>query len=259
MPEKTFLNYQFQPCTKPNAQTMLFLHGLFGDMNNLGSIARLFTENYHILRVDLRNHGGSFHSDEMNYNVMAKDLRDLLHHLNLTDVIVIGHSMGGKAAMTLSHIAPELVNKLVVIDIAPVQNPLNRHDEIFEGLFAVKVSQAQTRQAAQQAMQGLISPEEQPFLLKGFAPNSSDRFRFNLSVLKAQYQHIMGWQKVHFDKPTLFIKGANSNYIQAKDTAEILAQFPQATSFVVANANHWVHAERPETVARAITKFLEKN
>ncbi|ANF70676.1 acyl-CoA esterase [[Haemophilus] ducreyi] len=260
MSKKMYLNYQFQPAIQqPNAQTMLFLHGLFGDMNNLGIIARKFAEKFNILRVDLRNHGRSFHSEQMNYSLMAQDLIDLLTYLNITEVIVVGHSMGGKTAMTLAHMAPELIDKLVVIDIAPVSNPLNRHDNIFEGLFAVKASQALTRQQAQQAMQNLINEQEQPFLLKSFDAQSSERFRFNLSALKAQYPYLMDWQEVFFDKPTLFIKGADSDYIQAKDTATILAQFPQAISFIVANANHWVHVEKPDAVVRAITKFLNKD
>ena len=259
MIKKIYLNYQFQPASRQTqVQTMVFLHGLFGDMNNLGIIARAFAEQFNILRVDLRNHGQSFHADEMTYALMAQDLRDLLHYLKLTDTIAIGHSMGGKAAMALADLAPELVAKLVVIDIAPVANPTDRHDNIFKGLFAVKEAQARNRQEAQKAMQGFIAEAEQPFLLKGFDAGSPERFRFNLSVLKTQYSNIMGWEPVFFDKPTLFIKGGRSDYIQAEHSRTILAQFPKATSFVVAGANHWVHAEKPETVVRAIQKFLDK-
>lgn len=259
MTAQTYLNYQFQPANqKENAPTMVFLHGLFGDLNNLGVIARAFADEFNILRVDLRNHGSSFHSDEMSYPLMAQDLRDLLVHLNLTACIVIGHSMGGKTAMTLANIAPELVAKLVVIDIAPVANPTHRHDNIFKGLFAVKAARPATRQQAKTVMAEFIPNEgEQQFMLKAFSPESPDYFRFNLTSLKANYLNIMGWEKVFFDKPMLFIKGGQSDYIQAKDTADILAQFPQAKSFVVANANHWVHAEKPETVVRAVQKFLE--
>ena len=96
-------------------------------------------------------------------------------------------------------------------------------------------------------------------MLKAFDPQKPDYFRFNLTGIKANYLNIMDWQAVYFDKPTLFIKGGASDYIQAKDTQTILEQFPKATSFVVANAHHWVHAEKPETVVRAIQKFLEKN
>lgn len=261
MTSKHLLNHLFQPATKnPNAQTMVFLHGLFGDMNNLGIIARNFADQFNILRVDLRNHGASFHADEMNYTLMAEDLKNLLLILKLSNVIVIGHSMGGKTAMTLAHIAPELIDKLVVIDIAPTTNPTHRHDANFAGLFAVKEAKPANRQEAKKVLSQFVKDEgEQQFMLKAFDPQKPDYFRFNLTSIKANYLNIMDWQAVYFDKPTLFIKGGASDYIQAKDTETILAQFPKATSFVVANAHHWVHAEKPETVVRAIQKFLEKN
>lgn len=260
MTEKTSLNYQFQPASiNTDSPTMVFLHGLFGDMNNLGIIARQFSEQFNILRVDLRNHGQSFHSDEMNYTLMAQDLQDLLERLNLVNNIVIGHSMGGKTAMTLANIAPNLVTKLVVIDIAPTVNPTHRHDNHFAGLFAVKIAQPTTRQQAKTILAQYVKDEgEQQFMLKAFDPQKPDFFRFNLTAIKTNYENLMDWSNVFFDKPTLFIKGGASDYIQVKDTETILAQFPNAKSFVVANAQHWVHAEKPETVARAIQAFLER-
>lgn len=236
---------------------MLFLHGLFGDLNNLGIIARAFAEDYAILRLDLRNHGQSFHSDEMNYQRMAEDVRDLLVSLNLSQVIVVGHSMGGKTAMKLADLSPDLVAKLVVIDIAPVSYPPHRHDSIFAGLFAVKATKPSNRQQAKiEIAKGIKDEGVQQFMLKSFDPNSPDSFKFNLSGLKANYENIMDWQPVKVDKPTLFIKGELSDYLQEKDTQTILAQFPQARSFVVSNADHWVHAEKPDAVIRAIRKFL---
>lgn len=259
MTDTALLNYQYQTITESNAKTMVFLHGLFGDMNNLGIIARAFAESFNILRVDLRNHGQSFHADEMNYLLMAQDLKRLLEHLQLKNCIIVGHSMGGKTAMTLAHIAPELVEKLVVIDIAPVANPTHRHNNNFAGLFAVKNAKPETRQTAKNILAEYVKDEgEQQFMLKAFDPKKADYFRFNLTAIKANYENLMGWQPVFFDKPTLFIKGSASDYVQAKDTDAVLAQFPQAQLFVVANAQHWVHAEKPETVVRAIQKFLDK-
>lgn len=260
MADKIYLHYQFQQASNPSdsaAKTMVVLHGLFGDFNNLGVIARAFSTNYSILKVDLRNHGQSFHSDEMDYPLMAQDLRDLLLHLHIQDAIVIGHSMGGKTAMTLAHIAPELVERLVVIDIAPVAYPPHRHDDIFAGLFAVKAAKPASRIEARNAITQAIPNEGiQQFMLKSFDPQSPESFKFNLSGLKQNYPHLMGWQEVFVDKPTLFIKGALSDYLQDKDTPRILTQFPQAKSFIVSNADHWVHAEKPEAVIRAIQKFL---
>lgn len=253
-----FLHYQFQAHpTTPDAPVMLFIHGLFGDMNNLGIIARAFSDTYSILRVDLRNHGSSFHSAQMDYDLMAQDVAQLLDHLQINSVIAVGHSMGGKTAMTLAQIAPQKVEKLIVIDIAPLAYPNNRHESVFNALFAVKAAKPANRQAARVIMEHHIDDENtRLFMLKSFDADSADFFRFNLSGLRANYDSLMGWNEVSVDLPTLFIKGGLSDYIQAKDTATILRQFPQAKSFVIANAQHWVHAEKPEAVVRAITRFL---
>ena len=257
--EKNYLNYQFQKAAlfSETSQTMVFIHGLFGDLNNLGIIARAFTGQFNILRVDLRNHGQSFHSDQMNYQQMAEDLRDLLHHLSIQNAILIGHSMGGKTAMTLADLAPELVERLVVIDIAPVAYQLNRHDNIFAGLFAVKSAKPENRQNAKIEIAKEIKDEGvQQFMLKSFDPKSPESFKFNLSGLHKNYANLMGWQSVSVNKPTLFIKGELSDYLQEKDTQTVLSQFPQAKLFIVSNADHWVHAEKPDAVIRAIQKFL---
>lgn len=261
MTENHQLHYQYQSLPvgidTQNQPTLLFLHGLFGDLNNLGVIAKHFADQYPILRVDLRNHGRSFHSPQMNYLAMAEDLKQLLINLNLDNVIVIGHSMGGKAAMMLAYIAPEIIAKLVVIDIAPVSYIGERHQNVFAGLFAAKSAKPINRQQAKFSLQKHISDEPTlQFMLKYFDPNAAEYFRFNLTSLYNNYQHIMGWTPVLVDKPTLFIRGGLSNYIQEQDTNTILTQFPQATSFTINGAGHLVHALKPDAVVRAIKKFL---
>lgn len=235
---------------------MVFLHGLFGDLNNLGVIARAFSEQYAILRVDLRNHGQSFHSHEMNYSLMAQDLNDLLQHLGISQTIVIGHSMGGKTALAFAALAPHLVEKLVVIDIAPVAYQGNRHENIFAGLLAVKAAKPSTRQQAKKEIaKGIQDEGIQQFMLKSFDPQSPDSFKFNLVALQQNYSALMDWQPVKVECPTLFIKGELSDYLQQKDTETVLTQCPNAKLFVVSNVDHWVHAEKPEAVIRAIQKF----
>lgn len=254
------LNYQFHQPLSSNGEspkTLVFLHGLFGDLNNLSGIARAFGDRYAILKIDLRNHGRSFHHSDMNYHLMAEDVLAVLEHLELKSVILIGHSMGGKTAMATAALAPERVEKLVVIDIAPVTYTQNRHETFFAGLFAVSQAKPQNRIEAKHIMAEHIADEAiQQFMLKSFDINSPEHFLFNLSALKANYQNLMGWRDIFFEKPTLFIKGANSDYIQEKERTTILRQFPQAKSFVVANADHWVHAEKPEAVVRAVERFL---
>lgn len=254
------LNHQFQAATSPksdNPATMVFIHGLFGDLNNLGMIARAFSEEYNTLKVDLRNHGQSFHNNSMTVADLAADLKRLVSHLNLQNLILVGHSLGGKTAMTFAHIAPELVQKLVVIDIAPVKYTENRHDANFAGLFAVRDSQAENRQQAKKVFLDYIPDENVvQFMLKSFDANAPERFKFNLSGLYKNYANAMDWQEVHVSTPTLFIKGANSNYMLPAYTAQTVAQFPNAKVKVIANTDHWVHAEKPDAVIRAIREFI---
>lgn len=255
------LNYQFHQAKQPiNETALVFIHGLFGDMNNLGVIARAFSDNYPILRVDLRNHGQSFHSEEMNYELMAQDLHALVCQLGLKKLILIGHSMGGKTAMKFTALFPEFVEKLIVIDIAPRAYGNQGHQDVFKGLFAVKAARPQTRQAAKPILESEIAdPAVVQFMLKSFEPQAADCFRFNVTALYRNYAHLMNWQNVQVATPTLFIKGGDSAYIQPQYSNEILAQFPNATSFTINGAGHWVHAEKPEFVIRAIERFLNKN
>lgn len=261
MSNPQLLNFQFHQAKQGlHHPTLVFIHGLFGDMNNLGVIARAFSEDYNILRIDLRNHGQSFHSESMNYDLMAEDVYTLIAHLKLEKVILIGHSMGGKTAMKLTALHPEIVEKLIVIDIAPIAYGNKGHQDVFQGLFAVKNQKPESRQQAKPILEQEISdPSVVQFMLKSFEPNSPEFFRFNLTALFANYENLMDWQDVYVTTPTLFIKGGDSSYIKPQDSARILAQFPHATSFTINGCGHWVHAEKPEFVIRAINRFLNKN
>ncbi|WP_109079156.1 alpha/beta fold hydrolase [Aggregatibacter kilianii] len=254
------LNFQFNELKQAiNKPVLVFIHGLFGDMNNLGVIARAFSDDYSILRIDLRNHGLSFHSEEMNYDLMAEDVFEVIQSLDIREVILMGHSMGGKTVMVLAANFPDLVKGLVVIDIAPIAYGEHRHDDVFSGLFAVKNAQPHSRQEAKPILAQYLQDESvQQFMLKSFEPASTERFRFNLTALKRNYLNLMGWQTRHIPQPCLFIKGGNSSYILPEYTDRILAQCPQATSFTINGSDHWVHAEKPQFVIRAITNFLNK-
>lgn len=261
MRNTTLLNYDYQAARNPKgktAQTMLFIHGLFGDLNNLGVISRAFADDYNILRVDLRNHGQSFHSDEMTLPLMADDIYRVVHSLNLNNLLVVGHSLGGKTAMTFTHYYPNLVEKLVVIDIAPVAYKQNRHVQTFAGLFAVRDAKPQSRQQAKEVISQVIQEEGVwQFMLKSFDPQSPEYFKFNLSSLEKNYPKVMGWEKVSVQQPTLFIKGANSDYLLREYTQETVEQFPKSKVHVISNASHWVHAEKSEAVIQAIREFIE--
>ncbi|WON78960.1 esterase [Serratia sp. UGAL515B_01] len=252
------LHYQLLPQEVSTTATLpiVLIHGLFGNLDNLGVLARDLSQHYDVLKVDLRNHGLSPHSTEMTYRAMAEDLLTLLNALRIDKAIIIGHSMGGKAAMALTAIAPERIEKLIVIDIAPVAYNTRRHDRIFAALQAVSDAGITQRQQAALLMRQYLDEEGViQFLLKSFHAGT---WRFNLPVLIEQYENIIGWQDIPpWPRPALFIRGGLSPYVQDNYREGIIRQFPQARAHVVAGTGHWVHAEKPESVLRVIRRFLD--
>ncbi|HCR3763089.1 esterase [Citrobacter freundii] len=240
-----------------NNSPIVLVHGLFGSLDNLGILARDLVTDYDIIQVDMRNHGLSPRSPEMNYPAMAQDLLDTLDDRQIEKAIFIGHSMGGKAVMALTALAPERVERLVAIDIAPVDYHVRRHDEIFAAINAVTDAQASSRQQAASVMRQHLQEEGViQFLLKSFVDGE---WRFNVPVLWDQYPHIVGWETIPaWEHPALFIPGGNSPYVTEAYREQLLAQFPQARAHVIAGAGHWVHAEKPEAVLRAIRRYLSQ-
>ncbi|STR72255.1 Esterase ybfF [Raoultella ornithinolytica] len=250
------LNSRTQSAQNPhNNSPVVLVHGLFGSLDNLGILARDLVNDYDILQVDMRNHGLSPRSPEMTYAAMAQDLIDTLDDRQIEKATFIGHSMGGKAVMALTALAPERIAGLVAIDIAPVDYHVRRHDEIFNAINAVTDAGAASRQQAATVMRQHLQEEGViQFLLKSFVDG---QWRFNVPVLWDQYPHIVGWQTVPaWPHPTLFIPGGNSPYVTDEYRDTLLAQFPQARAHVIAGAGHWVHAEKPEAVLRAIRRYL---
>ena len=240
-----------------NNSPIVLVHGLFGSLDNLGILARDLVTDHDIIQVDMRNHGLSPRSPEMNYPAMAQDLLDTLDDRQIEKAIFIGHSMGGKAVMALTALAPERVERLVAIDIAPVDYHVRRHDEIFAAINAVTDAQASSRQQAASVMRQHLQEEGViQFLLKSFVDGE---WRFNVPVLWDQYPHIVGWETIPaWEHPALFIPGGNSPYVTEAYREQLLAQFPQARAHVIAGSGHWVHAEKPEAVLRAIRRYLSE-
>ncbi|MFY2738793.1 esterase [Pseudocitrobacter faecalis] len=238
-----------------NNSPIMLVHGLFGSLDNLGVLARDLVTDHDILQVDMRNHGLSPRADEMNYPAMAQDLLDTLDAHNIEKATVIGHSMGGKAVMALTALAPERIEHLVAIDIAPVGYHVRRHDEIFAAINAVTRAGVSSRQQAATVMREFLAEEGViQFLLKSFVDGE---WRFNVPVLWDQYPHIVGWETIPaWDQPALFIPGGNSPYVTEAYRDDLLSQFPQARAHVIAGAGHWVHAEKPDAVLRAIRRYL---
>ncbi|MRT47630.1 MULTISPECIES: esterase [Enterobacteriaceae] len=250
------LNSRAQSAQNPhNNSPVILVHGLFGSLDNLGILARDLVSDHDVVQVDMRNHGLSPRSPEMSYAAMAQDLIDTLDDRQIEKATFIGHSMGGKAVMALSAVAADRIDGLVAIDIAPVDYHVRRHDEIFAAINAVTEAAATSRQQAAAVMREHLQEEGViQFLLKSFVDG---QWRFNVPVLWEQYPHIVGWEPIPaWPHPALFIPGGNSPYVTDAYRDTLLAQFPQARAHVIAGAGHWVHAEKPEAVLRAIRRYL---
>lgn len=251
------LNYKEQG----NGDPLILIHGLFGNLDNLGLLARQFENDYRVISVDLRNHGQSFQSDEHNYHALASDVIHLLEHLSISSAHIIGHSMGGKVAMAIADIKPSLLASLVVLDMSPVAYPERKHDAVFSGLQQlIKTPPASRKEADTILARSIVDPGVRQFLSKSLYKNGDHlALRFNVSALFNNYSHIIGWNKISpFDGHVLFVKGQNSDYIIAEYQQDIMTQFPNAKAHVVNCTGHWLHAEKPDIIFRVINRFIEK-
>lgn len=234
---------------------ILLIHGLFGSLDNLGVLARGLKDAGPLIQVDVRNHGLSPRADEMSYRAMAQDMLDTLDAHHIDRVAVIGHSMGGKIAMAMSALAPQRLERLVMIDIAPVDYQTRRHDEIFAAIRAVSDAGVRLRSEAAQVMRAHIKEEGViQFILKSF---QEGEWRFNVPALWENYATISGWEAVPaWPHPALFIRGGESPYLDNQYRDALLRQFPAASAYVISGAGHWVHAEKPDAVLRSVRRFF---
>ncbi len=252
------LNYTKSTCDNANAPYLVLIHGLFGSLENLNVLARGLKDDFHIINIDVINHGKSAHRSQIDYPSMAQDVIDTLDDLHIKTAIFVGHSMGGKIAMQLALSNPQLVDKLVVLDIAPVTyNP--RHQDVFAGLNAVDLNKITSRNDADKHMAPHINEiGVRQFLLKSLVKlDMHFAWRFNLRDLIASYSSILATPEGSpYNGPTLFIKGGNSDYITQNHRSDILALFPQSRAKVIAGAGHWLHAEKPVAIIKSINDFV---
>lgn len=239
---------------------MIILHGLFGSADNWFSIAKELEKDFTLYLVDQRNHGDSPHSDEWNYKVMAEDIKELMEEEGIEKAFFMGHSMGGKTVMNFALRYPEKVMKLIVADIAPRHYPVH-HQTILEGLTSVNLKEIKSRKEADDQLAKYIKEAGiRQFLLKSLGRNKDGDFiwKINLSVIKEKIENVgeaLDYDST-FDKLTLFMGGANSDYIQEKDKEEIDKYFPNSHLIYIKNAGHWLHAEQPQAVIDTVKAFL---
>lgn len=244
-----------------NGEPLIILHGLFGSSKNWQSLARVFSRHFRVFTLDLRNHGQSFHHDEMNYPVMADDVHRLMAHLGIDSCSMIGHSMGGKTAILLALEHPELVSRLIVADIAPVTySPAYHH--LIDPILALKLDQMDSRSAVDKTLQRNIPDAVlRNFLLQNLERKAEQwQWKVNWLAIERQMNHLAGFPNLPVEwkvsTPTQFIRGEHSDYIGIAEENEIADHFDDATIRTIKNAGHWLHAEQPEKFSQLALDFL---
>ena len=243
-----------EPTDKP---PLLIAHGLFGSARNWGVIGKRLSESRQVIAVDMRNHGGSFWDDSHSYADLATDLADVIAaHGGQADVI--GHSMGGKAAMMLALAHPECVNRAVIADIAPVAYD-HSQAHLIAAMRAVDLTHVDKRSDAGAQLAALVDDTETRAFLLQSLDIAAQKWRLNLDVLDRDMADITGWPDPvgTAPHPILFLSGAQSDYVRPQHRALIRAHFPNARFAKIPGAGHWLHAEKPREFEAAVRVFLE--
>ena len=251
----TLLNHKILGEGEP----LVILHGLFGSLDNWMTLGKKWAEDRQVILVDQRNHGNSFHADEFNYQLMAQDLQKLLSHLKITKATILGHSMGGKTAMQFAIQYPEKVEKLIIADIGPKFYPVH-HQTILKGFYSVPVNEIKSRNEADDILSEQITEFGiRQFLLKNLARDKNGfSWKMNLDVIAKNIEEVGKAlnQNATFDKPTLFVRGGNSDYITNDDANMIHSIFTDSKLETIDGAGHWLHAEKPDEFFELINSFL---
>ncbi len=254
------MNLHFE--TVGEGPPLVILHGLLGSADNWRSMSRRLGAHYKVFAVDLRNHGRSPHSDIFDYHVMIADLREFVEQQTLHRIIPLGHTIGGKVAMQFALEHSERVDRLVIVDVAPKPYAPAKRD-LLEALLSLDLSRYKSFGEVNDALAAKVSGESlRQFLLKNLARDENGRLRWkiHLEAIYRNYDQLArGIAPARtFDKPTLFIRGGQSRYIEDDDARLIQAVFPQAEIATVPEAGHWVHVERPDQFFATVVNFLDR-
>jgi esterase len=241
---------------------VIILHGLLGALDNWQTIARQLSAQFQVYCIDQRNHGKSPHDATMSYEVLAQDIIDFYRQHQITKATLIGHSMGGKVAMLLALQHPELIEKLVIIDIAPVAYE-GGHEDILFAMAEAPLHATNDRKAIDIFLEKRIPQfAVRQFVLKNLARNEQGAlsWKCNLDVLIQQYRTLMVFPEMDasFSGKSYFIKGQHSAYIQEEHLSAIYHYFPNAVLITIPEAGHWVHAENPADFLLQLHAILQQ-
>jgi esterase len=238
---------------------LIILHGVFGSSGNWLTIGKKLAKSHHVFIPDQRNHGNSFHSDVFDYAAMSEDLLNFSKHHNIKKPVLIGHSMGGKTAMRFGANHPDLFDKMVVVDIGP-KAYIMRHDLILNALNSIEPKSLNSLKEVDKQLEKHISDRRiRQFMLKNLKRKGHGyEWKINLPVITKNMDKLgEGFEeRVYTDKPVLFIRGGNSDYILDQDSISIVSLFPNSEIVTIPDAGHWVHAEKQEEFLNTVENFI---
>lgn len=240
-------------------EDIIIIHGLLGSLDNFQSIAKQLSETYRVWLLDMRNHGRSFHSEEMNYEVMVEDVHEFMKSNQLAHAHLIGHSMGGKVAMNFALTYPELVNDLIIIDIGPKKYE-GDHQVILKTMKDISLNDFSERSEIEEKISEKIHSQKiVQLMMKNLGRDQNTFFwKPNVEVILKNYRLLMDTMPKHqiFNGKTVFIKGENSDYIEVDELEDFRKYFSEAQMMIVPNSGHWVHADQPEVFLQLLFKIL---
>lgn len=255
-----------------HGKPVIILHGLYGSSDNWYTIGKKLADKYQVYLLDQRNHGNSPHSVIHNYEVMAKDLKEFFDSIDISKAFIIGHSMGGKTAISFAHKYPAKVDKIIAIDISPfsylndVNNNTNYklHKKILNGLMRINLNEIHSREEADTKLKNYIESKKlRQFLLKNLKRIEKSQFywRINLNTLFNELDKILysvEYSDISTEFEILFIKGEYSDHISNDDISSIMQLYKNVTIKEIKKAGHWIHSEQPDELLDTILQFIER-
>lgn len=254
-----------------HGKPLIILHGLYGSSDNWITIAKQLESNYQVIIPDQRNHGHSPNSDEHTYRHMVSDLLELTQNLKLESFYLMGHSMGGRVAMLFQSLLPLMVEKLIVVDVAPwsyspedewFRSAYAEHMRIILALKALRPEEVASRIEADKVLQqNYLAQRLRNFLLKNLKrKHGGFEWSINLNALENNLEHLLLGVEVDKNSASgadvLFIRGENSNYIPTYQAERLSEVYPKCQVVSIPDAGHWVHAEKPQMFISAVKSFL---
>jgi pimeloyl-ACP methyl ester carboxylesterase len=247
-----------------NGQPVIILHGLFGQSDNWVTVGRKIADQFHVYIPDQRNHGQSPHTLLHSFPAMADDLAEFIEEHNIENPILIGHSMGGKVAMTYALENPEKVSKLVIIDISPRRYPERlMHTDVITQMMNIDLETVTTRTEVEKILDSRVPDARiRMFILKNlyYKIHGKLAWRLNLEAINQSMDRLFEGlsSENQYQGPTLFIRGGASDYITDQDIPLIESMFPRAVIKTISGASHWVHADAPEELCFLLSGFLDR-